>query len=763
MFQTLIKTVNDLPDDVLIEIFTNFSAEELVLYIGLVNTRWNRLVQTWTLWKNLTFTPPLNMSKENIVQCLKYMPKLKSLKLHHEKYINEIITAVCDYCVDLKSVVVEWKRGLSLDILYGLLCKFPNIECLDVLVPGAEFNFDYAKLFGNFFSQKRLSALNNKNSHCSKSLSSFTKNYPFLNKDAILQKLKENKCNLEIIAISGTLSVEMLQCIGNCSNLKYLYIANDHFYESTFDMSFLGKLINLNTLQLQCFHNCSLHCSIPNQIYYNLVKLEMVGCGDSIQFFMNDMLKSCPKLKHLNIQEIDLEDENLINISCCKSLTYLDVSDSYIISDSLIKYVANGCHNLEFLDVSYCDNMTSNIIEILTPCRYLQCLHINGIPELYNSFTKIPKLFPYIKEKTVYDLPDDVLFEIFSYFSAEELALTIGMIDTRWNTIAQTGTLWKNLTFTPSPDTNDRYIAKYFRYMPKLRYLKLRHGIFFDQIITAMCKHCEDIKAVVMELKRGPNLHSAKKLLHKFPNIQSLDVYVHKVQFNIDYAKLFGEFHRKNRISLLESGAAKCTNFLDQFLEPSSLTNEEFIQMVEENKYNLETIVISFPVTVELVQSIGSCSNLKYLYIANDELQYTDFDVFILNKLKTLETLQYLSKLFLTDVFVKLVASGCLNLQFLDASYCVQIKNNIIEILTPCQYLECLRMDGIQSLNSSILEIPLLFPQIKEISVKHCYLLKELIDNFTTDKWTGINILTCFERYEFCNSSNESDPSNYDT
>ena len=49
-------SVNDLPNEILLKIFSHFRPEELCLIIANVCERWNVLAKDKVLWKNLSYT-----------------------------------------------------------------------------------------------------------------------------------------------------------------------------------------------------------------------------------------------------------------------------------------------------------------------------------------------------------------------------------------------------------------------------------------------------------------------------------------------------------------------------------------------------------------------------------------------------------------------------------------------------------------------------------------------------------------------------------
>jgi hypothetical protein len=52
-----------------------------------------------------------------------------------------------------------------------------------------------------------------------------------------------------------------------------------------------------------------------------------------------------------------------------------------------------------------------------------------------------------IQPKSLNDLPEEILLNIFSYFGPEDLCLNIAKVCERWNILAKDVVLWKTLSY----------------------------------------------------------------------------------------------------------------------------------------------------------------------------------------------------------------------------------------------------------------------------------------------------------------------------
>jgi hypothetical protein len=397
MLQVGMAALIDMPDVVLLKIFSYLNAEDLAISIPYIDFRWNELSKSPMLWKDITFTPAPNLTESDIIQHLKNMPELRSFRLRHGKHIDMIITAIIAHCKHIRHVVMGWKRGPSQQKVEELMYFFPQMECLEVTIPGSQFNIDFAKLYGNSSNGSTLTMLNRWSSHLlvNEAIPSVT----CLPKSevGIREMLVVRMQDLETLGIACNLTSNIFRTICNCKNLKHLFVCCEVLQTTIeIDIYQLTALNDLESLQLQCLQRCIL-MSKRSCVFHRLLKLEIVGGGGSV---FRSMIISA-NLIYLNLQDSSFVDENLVDISLCKMLIHLDISDNINLTNKCIEYVAYGCHSLQFLDISYCENMTGDIINILHTCRELQALWMDGLNFIEGNFHKILALFPHLKEISI--------------------------------------------------------------------------------------------------------------------------------------------------------------------------------------------------------------------------------------------------------------------------------------------------------------------------------------------------------------------------
>jgi hypothetical protein len=287
-----------------------------------------------------------------------------------------------------------------------LLKKFPNMERLDVSIPGSQFCMDYAKFYGRANKSNDLTVFRNIGFKTLswRMISLFGHQYPMnmfpsLESD-IRKSLHERSNELQAIGLVCKLTSHILKSISYCKNLTYLFIDDETSNKVEIDFQPLSNLKRLDTLQLLFMHisMSRWNMSKGSVEFPRLVKLEIVNAGEVFQKSLRRLLSVCPELRYLNVQESLILDHDLETIYLCKHLIHLDVSENYNLTDACMAYVARGCYKLQFLDISYCYLMTDNIFKILQKCRGLQAFVAVGNSFRGTHSNEMSAFFPCLQE-----------------------------------------------------------------------------------------------------------------------------------------------------------------------------------------------------------------------------------------------------------------------------------------------------------------------------------------------------------------------------
>lgn len=85
-----------------------------------------------------------------------------------------------------------------------------------------------------------------------------------------------------------------------------------------------------------------------------------------------------------------MNNEDIIAVSeCCPQLRQLDILGSSIINESTIECILKSCLNLEFLDISFCEKISNEILSLWI-IQYKTCFKRSYSPittdDIYTEF-----------------------------------------------------------------------------------------------------------------------------------------------------------------------------------------------------------------------------------------------------------------------------------------------------------------------------------------------------------------------------------------
>ncbi|XP_069675542.1 F-box and leucine-rich repeat protein 13-like isoform X3 [Periplaneta americana] len=459
------KHFTDLPDELLIKIFSHISMEDLTMSVQHVSSHWKHVSQDDALWKDKVFGPGRDMDDEEIARRLKNMPSLKAFCPKRGMNIRNIVKILCRYCKDIQHLELRFQT-LSSITLRNIVETFPNIVNLMFQFPKEPHDqLEIAKLVGQFQNLTTLTLLGINtlaegillaiaDGCCSlQDLSTGPCVFPESEIRYLFKKRGHQLVSLSLGCYISTLGHELL-C--ECTNLKYLNY--EHYNDdlpATY-MNHLSRLLKLEELTLSYFYGDQSR-NIPEifhkQSLPNLVKLSLFFCDDLgepeligifthclqiLSFYMRgyndpgDSFKyifNLKQLEHLDICGIHLLDksvgyisagcENLKHLyvgSCseltdmsakyigdgCKHLISLDVACCPKLTDSSVEYVCTGCPKLKFLDISDCPLMTEAMIQSAVKCKTLTVLHTKFNSISGNYFQLIPSNLICLKELDIF-------------------------------------------------------------------------------------------------------------------------------------------------------------------------------------------------------------------------------------------------------------------------------------------------------------------------------------------------------------------------
>jgi Leucine-rich repeat (LRR) protein len=189
--------------------------------------------------------------------------------------------------------------------------------------------------------------------------------------------MQRKKHQLVIYGHRGLVSARLIEAMNECPNLRRLAFIGVNFDGPFQEIPPIRNLQNLSVLELTRCRFPMLKI-IPLTLFLDtLPHLTYIGISytkANIDDITNKIILKCPSLTHLDLEgNEELRCRGFRNIRCCKMLKYLDVSQSKEIGTKSIKYVAEGCPELQHLDVSgiaISDGMYRQILR----CRNLKTL-----------------------------------------------------------------------------------------------------------------------------------------------------------------------------------------------------------------------------------------------------------------------------------------------------------------------------------------------------------------------------------------------------
>jgi hypothetical protein len=189
---------------------------------------------------------------------------------------------------------------------------------------------------------------------------------------------------------------------------------------------------------------------------------------------------------------------------------------------------------------------------------------------------------------TIDDLPDEILLTIFKHLPAEDVSMTVPLVNHRWRALSQTASLWNHLTFTSPVNMSDEQVARVLQTMPQLKSFRLQHGEDVNLIVDTLCQYCPDIWHILMERKRGSSTERLFRLLAQYTNIERLDVTVPGRSFQLDYTKLYGTCNSSGASLIFLDESRRLERIFGTLHGPSVFiksTYEDIVRLLSEKRH----------------------------------------------------------------------------------------------------------------------------------------------------------------------------------
>jgi hypothetical protein len=197
----------------------------------------------------------------------------------------------------------------------------------------------------------------------------------------------------------GPVSADLIRAMNECTNLRRLAFIGVKFDGPFQEMPPISQLQRFAMLELS---QCRLPVLkiIPLTLFRaTLSHVTYVGITyalANIDDLTKKIIMNCPSVKHLDLEGNDeLHCRGLRTLHSCKMLTHLDISYCQELGSKALRYVADGCPNLEHLDVSGI-SITNCVFRQILRCRNLKALFMRDCDlasiDLKLISTRIPGL-----------------------------------------------------------------------------------------------------------------------------------------------------------------------------------------------------------------------------------------------------------------------------------------------------------------------------------------------------------------------------------
>ncbi|XP_033609752.1 F-box/LRR-repeat protein 3-like [Cryptotermes secundus] len=390
------KHFTDLPDELLLIIFSNLSIEDLAMSVQHVNSHWKNVSQDDSLWEYQTFSPGCKMSDEEISRHLRNMPALRSF-CPSRGTNTKVVDTLCKYCRDIRHIYFGYSHKLSNSTLHQILKKFPHIEKLVIPLPKETDQLHFADLVAQL---KKLTTLSF-TSHCVSTvangvLRAIADGCPSLQcvdmgfsksqtKD-IEYFLEKRGQQLSSFSVRSYISTVAHRLLTECANLESLTYHNLNADLPDTYIQSLSKMSEMRELVLRYFREGqtrNVSSIFKNQSMSKLITLYLYDSDDFDGSSLAVILTNCPQLQRLTVHECGLTDDGFQYTRTWKNLQYLDIARCLLITDKSMEYVGAGCPNLSHLRVADCYKLTNKGTEyVCSGCQKLKYLSIQNYPAI---------------------------------------------------------------------------------------------------------------------------------------------------------------------------------------------------------------------------------------------------------------------------------------------------------------------------------------------------------------------------------------------
>jgi Leucine-rich repeat (LRR) protein len=417
---------DELPDQILLKIFSYLGVNELAFHVRNVCTRWRAISERDELWNRWCLSPEETESEEFMIGIFVHYPETRQFKYYGT---CNVIENLSQYCTKLRILHVPYIKLSAADLKLATE-RLTQLYELCVSISTTEEGLEMTRIIGQCTSlislQLRSCGENGVKEGLLKPIADGCPNLDTLRSESfncpnsdIYYLMQCKRRQLVSYGHYGLVSADLIRAMNECTNLKRLAFVGVTFDGPFKEMPPISQLQRFAILEIS---RCRLPVLkiIPLTLFRaTLSHLTYVGITYALAD-INDLMKKimmhCPSMTHLDLEGNNgLDCRGLRALHSCEMLRHLDVSYCQELGGSrAFKYIADGCPNLDHLDVSG-NSITNGVFRQILRCRNLKTLFMKDCDLERIDLKLISTSLPGLKDLFIgpdFHIRDEVMSEM---------------------------------------------------------------------------------------------------------------------------------------------------------------------------------------------------------------------------------------------------------------------------------------------------------------------------------------------------------------
>jgi F-box/leucine-rich repeat protein 2/20 len=381
-------TVIDLPDEVILHIFSYLSTYEICHLIAPVCRHFHRLSYDPCLIRSISLKPTIDQSDvEFVVAAISRSRCLSSLVIKSRQDAEFLASTAAKNCPRLEKLEIIYCNKLSDDCLASIVdsevgqsLKSLNLECTPLSTHWGTSqvtklaNLTSLNLFNcRFFDSFHLAAIAY---NCEKLEKLNLEEVTHLSEESVITLINERRNTLTCLYLDGeSLSDTTFKHLFECSKLEELGIsfAEDIGESGITAISQLGQLRILKLKRAKKVAADDFITLFANKKLGNVIHLDLSECVQLDDECVITIALACPKLERLVLNWCwEIQDKGLeFMVQYCNAIIKLHLVGVVLLTDAFLEDICDHLPKLAFLDLQQCPNITdSNLEYIVKLCSH---------------------------------------------------------------------------------------------------------------------------------------------------------------------------------------------------------------------------------------------------------------------------------------------------------------------------------------------------------------------------------------------------------